>query len=165
MFRIHIGAITLVAAIAIQHSHAAEPDCWEAESHANLTLQTSPAVALYLPEGARGPYTTSDSVDYRWESPVGVIWIRFGKKASDVQATKIRTLKVGSEDVTLYRWRDYSGNDVLIGEWKAVGSIHRLASIDIPVNWKDCESMSMATSIIKSVRFVNKPDLIKAEPD
>lgn len=163
MFSIRIGALTFVAAIFFQQSHAAEPECLDAESHANLTLQTMPTVALNLPDGARGPYTTSDNVDYRWESRIGVIWIRFGKKASDVNAKKIRTLKVGSEDVMLYRWRDYSGNDVLIGEWKKAGSIHHLTSVDIPVNWKDCESVSMATSIIKSVRFVSKPDLIKAE--
>lgn len=158
-----IVLLMLVASIISYQNHAVASECWEMESHADLELQKASAVALKLPIGSRGAYMTTENSDYRWEGASGTIWIKFANNASDWGAKKIGVAKIGLDDVALYRWRDGSGHDRLLGEWRPGSSINRRAIVSIPVDWENCESVSTARAIIDSVRFINNPDLIKVE--
>ena len=162
ILNIRIGIFALLASMSLR-AFAADQDCWSAQSSAELEKQSSPAVRIALPVGSIGPHTEADTSDYRWDTPLGTVWVNFRIATSDLRAKKYATTTVGTDKVTIYKWRDYSNHDVLVAEWPAGSSIDRPVVVTIPVDWTNCESISTARAIIDSVKFINNSKRIRAE--
>jgi hypothetical protein len=138
-------------------------ECGHADSGIRLENYHAPAVRIGLPPGSKGPQMEMDTSDYHWGTPLGIVWVKFGVNSHDLHAKKIGTEKVGADEVLLYRWRDYSGHDQLVAEWLPGDSINRRTLVEVPVDWSSCKSIAVAKSIVRSIRFINNPKLLRVE--
>jgi hypothetical protein len=151
---------------------ATAPECPRSQSGADLKQFESTDVSINLPTGSRGPYGgDSDTSDYYWDTPIGQVWMLYGKATpTDFGARKITSATVGVDAVTLYRWRDYDKQDRLIAEWETIASPSKRKLVNVPVNWNDCNSINLAHAVVDSARFINDPsqlrvDRLAYEPD
>jgi len=161
---IAFATLTGRALAIVPDSTFAPETCIGTASDAALVESRSRAVALRLPAGAAGPFVGADNDDYRWDLSGPSIWLQFDKHPSDWKATSFGTISVGDAVVILYRWRDYSGVDRILGEWPMAPSLARAVMLSIPLDSESCAAVAKAIAMIVSVRFINDEQAIRVEP-
>jgi len=137
--------------------------CIDTASKAPLTEYRSPAVALRLPAGAAGPFVGVENDDYRWDLPGPSIWLQFDRNPADWKAMSFGRIAVGDAAVTLYRWRDYSDVDRILGDWPKTPARTRAVMLSVPLDDESCAAVAKAIAIIASVRFINDEHAIRIE--
>jgi hypothetical protein len=135
--------------------------CLNSGGEISLSEYRAPAIAIRLPPGAVGPGISPESDDNRWGVEGDSIWVKFDKNPLDWGAAKIGIISVGGAEVTLYKWRDYSDVDQLLGQWSSSPVDNRPVTVIVPLKDESCSAISKAVEIIKSVRFINDENLVR----